>query len=448
MRIYARTTCVEKLDINAACEFVSDNHRDGMPARLSDKCVAYGLFAGGLVAVAVFDAPRTRAKQRMYQYELIRLAFKVGVRVVGGAGKLISAFRRDIQPTSFFTYQDTTGDATDVYSLSEMTLVKQYNKKKYLLAPGASLETATRKEKLGMAYASKYGPNRILGISLEIAGKSNIELFLSLGWTIVETSGDRVYEWWNPNVDRHEFATVPVLRPRQKTCPIHGLTPHFGEACAKCSAEIMRMTKLTPDKTLAVHASMFAAEFDTFLNQPLTSETISYSSNKRVWWRCLVCDTYWQDTPNHRVERNTGCPTCSGRQITPGINDLSETNPELVCEWADTVDMTKYSKHSAYKAMWQCLYGHQWRTAIFDRVRHHNPCPYCTRKMVISGVNDLKSVRPDLVKFWNDKRDFASVFIDKPIVYDWVCGNGHQIRASVPAVLHHRVKCKQCQYQL
>ena len=57
-----------------------------------------------------------------------------------------------------------------------------------------------------MPYATRYGPDRVIGSKLgevfreDGTRKSNKAIFLEdLGWHIEETSGDRVYEWVNPN---------------------------------------------------------------------------------------------------------------------------------------------------------------------------------------------------------------------------------------------------------
>ena len=207
MRVYARSTTIEEIDDALAHSFVDENHRSGA-VKSNLNAVHLGMFfQEELVAVIQFCSPRTPKMKAMYSTEILRLCFEKDVRVVGGTSKLIKFFRDNYHPTDFFTYQDTTGEDNAGYEKAGMSLVSQSKKKEYLVAPNKTIETGTRKEVLGMAYATRYGPDRILGTKLgevidEKTGtrKSNKQLFLDLGWHIEQTTGDKVWEWFNPDV--------------------------------------------------------------------------------------------------------------------------------------------------------------------------------------------------------------------------------------------------------
>lgn len=209
MRINARGTKVRILDQIVADDFLDQHHRKKSALR-SEVSQDLGLyFQDELVAVAVFTTPRTSGMRRKYTSELLRMAFKKDVRIPGGASKLIAYYIRTFKPADFFTYQDTSGENTRVYEHAGMRLVKDgaKSKKEYLVAPGKTLETASRREALGVPYAVRYGPDRILGTKLgEVIDpetgkrKTNKRLFLEeLGWHIESTSGDSIWEWVDPS---------------------------------------------------------------------------------------------------------------------------------------------------------------------------------------------------------------------------------------------------------
>lgn len=203
--VFARNTAVEILDPDVAQEFFEANHRSGA-LRAKSKTLNLGLRTpeGLLVAAIQFGTPRTSAKKREYSLELLRLSFLEGYRVVGGASKLIANFIRIFSPSDFFTYQDRSGEATDVYEQSGMKLVKKSKKKQYLVAKGRTLATAKRGEYYSIASVVQRGPDALIGTNIgeqfQPSGKrkTNIELFLDLGWHIENTAGDYVYEWVNP----------------------------------------------------------------------------------------------------------------------------------------------------------------------------------------------------------------------------------------------------------
>ncbi len=202
----ARNTFVKEIPINDAVDFLKSNHR-AKSTNLKNKVVSLGIFSSDeLLAVAQFCYPRTMGMKRKYTTELLRLAFKKHVRVPGGASKLIRHYIREYKPADLFTYQDTSGEATSVYEHAGMTLVSQAKKKQYLVAPGKTLETAGARESYSIASVAMRGPDALLGTKLgEIfredgSRKSNPQLFIEeLGWHVEETSGDRVYEWVDPD---------------------------------------------------------------------------------------------------------------------------------------------------------------------------------------------------------------------------------------------------------
>lgn len=85
-RLYARKCRVSEISPKESSAFLDENHlqgRDNSPVR-------YGLHHGGeLVAVMTFCKPRF---SKAYDWEMARFATKSGLRVVGGASKLLRAF--------------------------------------------------------------------------------------------------------------------------------------------------------------------------------------------------------------------------------------------------------------------------------------------------------------------------------------------------------------------
>ena len=55
-------------------------------------------------------------------------------------------------------------------------------------------------------------------------------------------------------------------------------------------------------------------EWDVSRNFPLTPDTVSYSSKKKVWWTCENGHS-WQATVHVRSE-GSGCPYCAGKVST------------------------------------------------------------------------------------------------------------------------------------
>ena len=97
---------------------------------------------------------------------------------------------------------------------------------------------------------------------------------------------------------------------------------------------------------------------------------------KKKKWKCEHGHTYLE-TISHRTNMNTGCPTCAGKQIVIGFNDLATTNPELASE-ADGWDPRTITRGSNKKVRWRCPNGHTWKTAPTNRSRGEG-CPSCSK---------------------------------------------------------------------
>jgi len=138
-------------------------------------------------------------------------------------------------------------------------------------------------------------------------------------------------------------------------------------------------------------------QWDYGKNEYLSPESLTAGSGCIVWWLCEKAHS-WQTSVNHR-HRGSGCPICKNRIVVKGVNDLNTVNPILAAEW-------NYEKNAPLapedvpngthrKVWWRCLHGHEWEAEIISRV-YGNGCPCCSGMLVVKGVTDLETLRPDL----------------------------------------------------
>ncbi len=131
------------------------------------------------------------------------------------------------------------------------------------------------------------------------------------------------------------------------------------------------------------------SEWQFELNDSICSpDTVSFVSNKRVWWKCLECGNTWATPINVRT-RGSGCPVCArksvGKKIAAGKthrgeNDLATVAPQLLKEWAyekNDISPFEISYNSNYKVWWKCIRcGNEWIASINNRVKGSR-CPRC-----------------------------------------------------------------------
>ena len=178
-------------------------------------------------------------------------------------------------------------------------------------------------------------------------------------------------------------------------------------------------------------------EWDSARNQPLTPDTISYGSKRKVWWTCAH-GHHWQAAVHTRTGSGTGCPYCSGRLPVPGETDLATLYPDIAKEWHPekngslTPDQILPGSHRL--VWWRCAHGHEWRAIVKSRVSGAG-CPICANKRVQTGDNDLESLYPALAKEWHPTKNGSLTPAD--IVPGtgrrvwWQCEKGHSWQAAV-----------------
>lgn len=192
------------------------------------------------------------------------------------------------------------------------------------------------------------------------------------------------------------------------------------------------------------------AQWDAQANLPLTPETISYGSTKKVWWQCEKGHR-WQVTVNNRTSSHTDCPYCSGRAAWPGETDLASRFPELAREWHPTKNLPLTPERvlpgSEKKVWWRCSYGHVWRATIHSRTDGCG-CPVCTNRAVAPGVNDLASRFPKLAQEWHPTKNGTltpqKVTSGTKRKVWWRCEKGHEWRVSVQSRTLDGTGCPVC----
>lgn len=90
-------------------------------------------------------------------------------------------------------------------------------------------------------------------------------------------------------------------------------------------------------------------------------------------------------------------------------NSLLSLYPDIAAEWdyeknlGLTPDMVIPT--SPKKVWWIGKCGHSWNTSIHTRVGKNTGCPYCNSGRLLVGFNDLKTLKPEALKYWNYKKN-------------------------------------------
>ena len=152
----------------------------------------------------------------------------------------------------------------------------------------------------------------------------------------------------------------------------------------------------------AVHPELVAEWSDR--NLPLTPDSITFGSNKKVWWKG-ACGHEWETSVKAR-SNGEKCPVCAERAVLAGCNDLATTDRESLVEWdyeLNKLKPTEVSRNSAKRAWWKCRYGHSWSMKINERTVLGKGCRMCEQEymslfpaLAISYYSNLKGLKVEL----------------------------------------------------
>lgn len=170
--------------------------------------------------------------------------------------------------------------------------------------------------------------------------------------------------WWKCSVCKYEWEASVSSR-------------HRGNGCPHCSGQAV----WKGHNDLATLNPELAEEWNYEKNSDLKPDMIVPGSNKRVWWKCRVCQHEWKTSVANR-NNGTGCPLCSGNVVRKGYNDLATTHPSILDEWNYNKNIEDspetVSAGSNKKVWWKCsVCGNEWKTAISQRTGKGTGCPRC-----------------------------------------------------------------------
>lgn len=146
------------------------------------------------------------------------------------------------------------------------------------------------------------------------------------------------------------------------------------------------------------------------------------NAHTKYTWKCKKGHV-WEATYN-RIEQGDWCPRCNGKiNLRDCFNLAHSKKGKCLSE--------KYV-NTTTKILWECKYGHQWKSSL-SSVKYKNLwCPYCqgfNSKRHPPNINDcIKLAKSKNGKF------LSSNYINSRSKYLWECNKGHQWMATYNSV--------------
>lgn len=185
-----------------------------------------------------------------------------------------------------------------------------------------------------------------------------------------------------------------------------GAVMRTGLLCSDCAKSGTLDYKKSLEYCCPEAAEMYAD------SNKLDSKYVLAMSNKRYNFICREGHSFVRSLDGVVSSIKKGrkvCPVCSGAIVLEGYNDLQTFMPEVVKYWdydKNEKKPTEVGKGSEKEYWFKCEKGHSYMStpcAVRRSFRETRTvrCPICKGYKVEAGVNDLATVYPDIVKYWN-----------------------------------------------
>lgn len=242
---------------------------------------------------------------------------------------------------------------------------------------------------------------------------------------------DRVDVWWK--CEKHG-------RFKQKV-----QYRHHGYKGSCCANEERIRTKLNGKYTRIIETEL-EPEIDYERNrlEGIDLDLISKSYTKGIYWKCLRGHESFFSSPKHRFYDRTGCPICARHVHKDGERSLAELRPDLVKYYSEDNEYRadEIYANSLKEVHWVCENGHNIVSSPHNVINCSNrnskiPCPICTHREIITGINDLYTNRKELLEEWdwekNKDIDPKKISQNSDLKVYWKCKNNseHMWKTSV-----------------
>lgn len=298
-------------------------------------------------------------------------------------------------------------------------------------------------ESIGSA-ASAYGLSR-----------NTVDYRLSKGWTPEQAVG------LEPRPS-HSASTpgIPVIVQGHEFNSIRQAAKYFGRSYTHIFARLKEGCTIEQALGLVKRTDSLQSEYPELAeqwhptkNDPLTADSVTPGSGKKVWWLCPNGHE-WRAVIGSRTN-GMGCPYCSGQKPTADRSFATEY-PELVKEWDWKKNGKKkpeeFTPRSGSKVWWRCEKGHSWQATISNRTRDFKKsiCPCCSNRKLCED-NSLAQVRPDIAKQWHPHKNAPltpnDVVAGGSKKVWWMCKHGHEWQARIKYRVNNGTGCPKCTLQ-
>lgn len=176
-----------------------------------------------------------------------------------------------------------------------------------------------------------------------------------------------------------------------------------------------------------------------------------YVNNKTpTEFHCNVCGNTWKEAPVQFVKKGSPgkCPVCHKKEIKEKFKLSQEEVVKRVKDKNENIEVVSEYENYYTPIKFKCkLDGYEWEQ-ILSNFEDNPVCPMCDvdkTRHLISGVNDIATLRPDLLQYFIDPKDAKNLKLGSNKRMLFKCSNcGKEKELFVYDLAENGFRCAYC----
>lgn len=168
------------------------------------------------------------------------------------------------------------------------------------------------------------------------------------------------------------------------------------------------------------------------------------TSKTKIKCQCKICNNIWNPLPNYLIYGN-GCPQCGRKKVSLAkvlthnefINKIKELNPSYTI-LDEYVNCRK-------KISCKCNVCNEIWKATPSKLLSGRSCPVCSGRKCVTGVNDIATKRPDLIKYFVHKEEASEYTVNSSARLLFKCPDcGKEKEMVISSLSNKGFSCNNC----
>ena len=168
------------------------------------------------------------------------------------------------------------------------------------------------------------------------------------------------------------------------------------------------------------------------------------TNNTKIKCRCKLDEYEWFAIPINLL-RGEGCPECGRVKVSKMFTKSHEKFVEELEYINSNIEIIGNYKNNKTKIKCRCkIDGYEWEAIPIHLLRGIG-CPVCSNRIIISGVNDIKTTHPSFVKYFKNIDDSTKYSSGSAKKITCICPDcGYEKNMPLYHLINYGFACHKC----